>query len=79
MKAYASKQHDQLAYAIDNMASRLSISMFRAGLAYNSPSGSLMGKTHEQWSAAGARQFKAAQRLTRALRDIDVAPMVGAI
>lgn len=83
MKYYASKQHCQLADAITAMAGRLSTSAHRAGLAYNSASGSLMGKTHEQWSARSARQFKAVQRLTNALRDVEVAPMdaerVGAI
>ena len=76
-RTVASWRHYQLAQAITAMAGRLSNSMYAAGIAYNAPGGSLMGKTHQQWGAAADRQFAAIQRLARALRDVDVATFGG--
>lgn len=72
MKHFASERHYQLANAITEMASRLSASMHFAGLAFGCPGGQLQGKTYRQYSAAGHRQYMAIQRLTRALRDLEV-------
>jgi hypothetical protein len=66
MTTKTAREQRELARAIIAMAGRLSASAHKAGLAYKAPGGSLMGKTHEQWSAAADRQFRAVQRLTMA-------------
>lgn len=66
-------KHYALAWAINDMAARYGLSLHRAGLAFSSDSGTFDRKPWEYWDAAGRRQYRALQRLTRALRDAQVA------
>jgi hypothetical protein len=71
VKRFASERHYRLAHAIADMAARYGSSMHAAGLAYNAD-GTFDGKPWVHYERAARRQFGALQRLTRALRDVEV-------
>ncbi|MDI1464307.1 hypothetical protein QEZ54_25375 [Catellatospora sp. KI3] len=58
--------------AICEMVRRYGSSKYRAGLAFNSATGTLFGKPWEHWDRAGRRQYAALQRLTHAVHGPEV-------
>ncbi|MDI1466281.1 hypothetical protein QEZ54_35420 [Catellatospora sp. KI3] len=61
-----------LPLAIQEMAGRYGTSMQRVGLAFNSATGTLHGKSWEYWNRAGRRQYAALVRLARAAQRPEV-------
>ncbi|MEV4415067.1 hypothetical protein [Catellatospora sp. NPDC049609] len=70
MRYYASERAHQLRDAIVDMTIRYGGSSMALGFAY--ADGSHDGKPAEDWKRARRRQFLALQRLSRALRDVEV-------
>jgi len=70
-KPLASNHAYQLSDAVTGMAARYGDSMHCQALAFAAGSGSFADKPWKYYERAARRQFRALQRLTRALRDLD--------